>query len=155
MYMAAARAQRLWLVQMLDVAFSRRMCCSRVARVRTKPLLPSTSTPCPTSRPGMLRMYAFLRGEHAQSRPAEGPGDAQALPLPADDVGPLVSRGLEKPVSKGLCKGGHKEGLLLVRRLPDSGRSSMHPKKFGDWTATAARSSIPSRFARSVLPFSR
>ena len=40
----AAVAQRPWLLQMLEVARSRRMCCSRVARVRTKPRLPSTST---------------------------------------------------------------------------------------------------------------
>ena len=33
--MAAVRAQSPWLEQMFEVAFSRRMCCSRVASVST------------------------------------------------------------------------------------------------------------------------
>jgi lysyl-tRNA synthetase class II len=51
----ARRAHRAWLVQMFEVARSRRMCCSRVDRVRTKPRFPSTSTVWPTSRPAILR----------------------------------------------------------------------------------------------------
>ena len=42
-------------VQMFDVAFSRRMCCSRVCSVSTKPRRPSTSTVSPAMRPGMRR----------------------------------------------------------------------------------------------------
>src|SRR5689334_23823320 len=40
---------------MLEVAFSRRMCCSRVARVSTKPRWPAASTVCPARRPGIWR----------------------------------------------------------------------------------------------------
>ena len=57
--------------------------------------------------------------EHAESRPAEGSGEAQTLPLSADNVGTLLPRGPEKTVGKSLRKGGHEEGLLLVCRLPD------------------------------------
>src|SRR6266568_3289342 len=39
----AASAQSAWFVQMFEVAFSRRMCCSRVASVSTKPRRPSDS----------------------------------------------------------------------------------------------------------------
>ena len=39
-----AVAQRFWLVQMLELAFSRRMCCSRAWRVSTYPVFPSAST---------------------------------------------------------------------------------------------------------------
>ena len=42
-------------VQMLCVAFSRRMCCSRVCSVSTKPRRPSTSVVSPAMRPGMRR----------------------------------------------------------------------------------------------------
>ena len=42
-------------VQMLWVAFSRRMCCSRVCSVSTKPRRPSTSVVSPAIRPGMRR----------------------------------------------------------------------------------------------------
>src|SRR5882762_8599170 len=52
-----ASAQSPALVQMLEVAFSRRMCCSRVDSVRTKPRLPSASTVSPTRRPGIWRTY--------------------------------------------------------------------------------------------------
>src|ERR1700730_2690363 len=54
-WMVAMSAQRATLVQMLEVAFSRRMCCSRVWSVSTKPRLPSRSTVAPTSRPGIRR----------------------------------------------------------------------------------------------------
>ncbi|MNE32576.1 hypothetical protein D3C80_1261960 [compost metagenome] len=47
MWMVKARQQRPELVQMFDVALSRRMCCSRVDRVRTKPRRPSASTVSP------------------------------------------------------------------------------------------------------------
>ena len=46
----------VWLVVMFEVAFSRRMCCSRVCRVSTNPRRPSRSCVSPTIRPGSLRM---------------------------------------------------------------------------------------------------
>src|ERR1022692_154976 len=51
----AIKAISAWLVQMLDVAFSRRMCCSRVASVRQNARLPCVSVVSPTSRPGIWR----------------------------------------------------------------------------------------------------
>ncbi len=48
------------LVQMLEVAFSRRICCSRVESVSTKPRLPSASRVMPESRPGIWRTYFCL-----------------------------------------------------------------------------------------------
>jgi hypothetical protein len=44
---------------MFDVAFSRRMCCSRVCSVRTNARRPSASTVSPTMRPGMRRMKSL------------------------------------------------------------------------------------------------
>ena len=51
----ARSANRPWFVQTLLVAFSRRMCCSRVCSVRTKQRLPRRSTVWPAMRPGMRR----------------------------------------------------------------------------------------------------
>ena len=51
-----ASAFSAWAVQMLCVAFSRRMCCSRVCSVSTKPRRPSTSVVSPAIRPGIRRM---------------------------------------------------------------------------------------------------
>ena len=67
-----ASAQSTELVQMFEVAFSRRICCSRVDRVSTKPRLPSASTVSPASRPGICRTY-FSRvrtGRHRARRTA-------------------------------------------------------------------------------------
>src|SRR5271156_1110189 len=57
---AACKAHRETLVQILEVAFSRRICCSRACKVLTKQRWPLESTVSPTMRPGILRIY-FLR----------------------------------------------------------------------------------------------
>ena len=51
---AAERVKRLRGADVV-VAFSRRMCCSRVCSVSTKPRRPSTSVVWPAMRPGMRR----------------------------------------------------------------------------------------------------
>ena len=43
-------AKSTWAVQMFDVAFARRMCCSRVWKASTYPRFPSRSTVSPTIR---------------------------------------------------------------------------------------------------------
>src|SRR6185312_3809734 len=55
MWMVKASAHSPEFVQMLLVAFSRRMCCSRVDSVSTQPRRPSTSTVWPARRPGIWR----------------------------------------------------------------------------------------------------
>ena len=67
-------ASSVWFVVMLDVAFSRRMCCSRVCSVRTKPRLPSRSVVSPTIRPGIRRMNSLRarRGSRSAGRRSSG-----------------------------------------------------------------------------------
>src|SRR3546814_7942926 len=55
--MDAITASSTCAVQMLDVAFSRRMCCSRVWSASRVAGLPRLSMETPTSRPGMERLY--------------------------------------------------------------------------------------------------
>ena len=55
-YIAATTAGRTWAVQMFDVAFSRRMCCSRVCKAKRYAGRPAASTLTPTSRPGSERL---------------------------------------------------------------------------------------------------
>ena len=52
--MIALNAQRDSFEQMLDVAFSRLMCCSLVCRVKTNPRFPSASVVAPTNLPGIF-----------------------------------------------------------------------------------------------------
>ncbi len=54
-YMPAMTASSTWAVQMLLVAFSRRMCCSRVCSASRYAGCPSASTETPTRRPGSER----------------------------------------------------------------------------------------------------
>ena len=75
-WIIAASAFSACAVQMLWVAFSRRMCCSRVCRARTKPRRPSTSSVSPAIRPGMRRICSSV----AQKKPNEGPPKSSRLP---------------------------------------------------------------------------
>ena len=52
--MIAVRAQRAWLEQILEEAFSLRICCSLACKVKTKPFLPCWSLANPTILPGIL-----------------------------------------------------------------------------------------------------
>ena len=47
-----------WAVQMLEVALSRRMCCSRVCIAMRRAGAPVVSTLTPMMRPGMRRLYS-------------------------------------------------------------------------------------------------
>src|SRR3546814_3787130 len=67
MWMLNASAHRPELVQILLVAFSRRICCSRVDRVSTKPRLPLASTVSPHRRPGICRTYFVLQANKPRS----------------------------------------------------------------------------------------
>jgi hypothetical protein len=54
------RASSVWFVVMFEVAFSRRMCCSRVCNVNTKPRRPFASVVSPMIRPGIRRVNSCL-----------------------------------------------------------------------------------------------
>lgn len=47
-----------WAVQMLEVALSRRMCCSRVCMAMRNAGAPDASTLTPMMRPGISRLYS-------------------------------------------------------------------------------------------------
>ena len=94
--MVKASAQRPELVQILLVAFSRRICCSRVESVSTKPRLPSASTVSPHKPAGHLAQEFLARGEQADIGSAEIEAVADGLAFAGDDVGALRARRLEK-----------------------------------------------------------
>ena len=153
-YTDAQSASSAWLEQMFDVAFSRRMCCSRACSVSTKPRLPSRSTVWPTMRPGMRRIQLLGDGEVAAGRPAQRSRDAERLGIADDDVSAELAWRFEQPERERIA--------LTTSSAPApwaSGSiaaiSSKQPKKFGDWTMTAAVSSISLERAsssRSVTP---
>lgn len=67
--MPAITASSTCAVQMLLVAFSRRMCCSRVCNANRNAASPATSRDTPTSRPGNIRS----RPRRTARYPACGP----------------------------------------------------------------------------------
>ncbi len=81
-YMLAITASRTCAVQMFDVAFSRRMCCSRVCSVRRYAGLPCESTDTPTSRPGIERLNASLQLMKAACGPPNPNGTPNRWELP-------------------------------------------------------------------------
>ena len=89
----AVRAHRAWLEQMLLLAFSRRMCCSRACRVRTKARSPSIVRGLAHDAAGQLAHELLGGGHEAQVRPAEGEGHAQGLALAHGHVRAAARRG--------------------------------------------------------------
>ena len=57
-YIDAITASSTCEVQMLEVAFSRRMCCSRVCSANRSAWRPAESRDTPTRRPGRDRWYS-------------------------------------------------------------------------------------------------
>ncbi len=101
---------------MFEVAFSRRMCCSRVWRVRTKPRLPSRSRVSPAIRPGMRRIRASV----AAKKPNDGPPKSRRLPSvcpsPTAMSTPHSPGGLSSGERKGVA-GADRQRTLLARPL--------------------------------------
>ena len=97
---------------MLEVALSRRMCCSRVCRARRYARRPSASTETPTRRPaGAAR--ARRHGHVAGVQAAVEQRDAEALRGADDDVGAERAECLEH--GEGEQVGGDHERVALVR----------------------------------------
>ena len=101
---------------MLCVAFSRRMCCSRVCSVSTKPRRPSTSVVSPAIRPGIRRRYASLRGEEAEARAAEVEPVAERLALADRDVDAEVARRAQDPERERVALDDDERARLLRGR---------------------------------------
>ena len=66
------RHRRTWAVQMLDVALSRRMCCSRVCIAMRYAGLPCASMLMPMMRPGILRARPMRAVASSAVRPRLG-----------------------------------------------------------------------------------
>ncbi|MNY08877.1 hypothetical protein D3C86_1417550 [compost metagenome] len=86
--MLAMLANSTWAVQMLLVAFSRRMCCSRVCMARRRAGLPKRSMDTPTRRPGMSRLKASRVAKKAAWGPPKPSGTPKRWALPSTTSAP-------------------------------------------------------------------
>ncbi len=157
MWMFEARAISPWFVQMLEVAFSRRMCCSRVERVRQKARRPSASRVSPTRRPGICLWCAVRQAR----KPSRGPpfcigtpsdcASPQAMSMPAAPGG--ASRASDAASATTATDCAPRAAAARAAAV----QSSTTPKKLGDCSATAkvVSSTAAARAAASVDPSER
>ncbi len=138
----AASAQSAWFVQMFDVAFSRRMCCSRVASVRHESAASGGVCGLPGQPARHLPHEFFPRCDHSGVWPADSsaPFRSSASPSPRCPPRPAgAPRRATRPPDR------HDDQQRLPR-VGDPGElwrlGSIAPKKFGDCTTTAAVSSF-------------
>ena len=81
-------------VQMFEVAFSRRMCCSRVCRASRSAGRPAVSVLTPTMRPGIARAADSRGGEEGGVRAAEAHRHPETLRRTDGDVGAELAGGV-------------------------------------------------------------
>ncbi len=91
---------------MLEFAFSRRMCCSRVCRAMRSAVLPRASLDTPMMRPGHGALEALAGGEEGRVRAAEAHRHAEALRRAEGHVGAQLAGGVEQ--QQGQQVGGHR-----------------------------------------------
>ena len=140
---------------MFDVAFSRRMCCSRVCSVSTKPRSPSRSVVSPTMRPGMRRMNSCLRREEAVVRPPVALVAADRLALADRHVRAVVARAPRAARARARSTCATATPPPAAAAAASSGAGSSTPKTFGCWKITAAASvDAAANRAGSVAPSS-
>ncbi len=80
-------------MQMLLVAFSRRMCCSRVWSASRSAGRPAASTETPTSRPGRLRLYSSRVAMNAACGPPNPSGTPKRCDEPTTTSAPCSPGG--------------------------------------------------------------
>ena len=119
---------------MFEVAFSRRMCCSRVARVSQHAGLACLRLA--DQAPGNLPDEFLPRRDHPAERPAKARGNAERLRFHADDVG--LGRRLHESEGNRLRESRRSAARPLLWTMSAiAATSSMVPKKFGDCIITA------------------
>ena len=129
--MVAASAHSPELVQMLDVAFSRRMCCSRVESVRTNPRRPSLSTVAPAIRPGICR----TNPSRVAKKPGYGPPKPTGLPklwkVPTATSAPSAPGGCRSPSDTASAVTATVSAPAFFAIAAASGSASTTPRKLG------------------------
>ena len=123
-------------MQILLVALSRRMCCSRVWRVRRRAGLPAASFETPTRRPGRRRLCSSRVAKNA----ACGPPNPGATPKRWLD--PMTTSAPHSP--GGLRSVRASKSVATIASAPDAwvrvtifSRSQIEPSVAGYWKRAA------------------
>ena len=95
-YMAAILASRACAVQILEVAFSRLMCCSRVCKAIRRALLPWASMLTPINLPGIPRLKSSRVAKKAACGPPNPMGTPSLCAEPTATSAPNSPGGVNK-----------------------------------------------------------
>lgn len=121
---------RFWLEQMFDVAFSRRMCCSRACKGEHVAVAPLDVLGPADDAAGHLA-HQFLRGGHeAESGAAEADAVADALSVADDDVRAQFAGGLDA-AQRQQVGGDDQQGLGGVQLVGQAGQILDHAEEAG------------------------
>ena len=118
--MAAVTAISVWFVQTFDVAFSRRMSCSRARKRRDERAPIARVHRLADDAPGQAADLILGAREEPEVRAAEGERRPEGLALTDKDVGAPLARGLQD--TGGDRIGAHDE-QRAVRSAPATWRS--------------------------------
>ena len=100
-YIEAITARSTCAVQMLEVAFSRRMCCSRVCRASRRAGLPGRVDRDPHQTARQRPLVLLAGGHETGVGTAEPERNAEPLGRADHGVGAQVARGLEQAAGRG------------------------------------------------------
>ena len=100
-------ANKAWAVQMLLVAFSRRICCSRVWSVKRNAGRPRASLETPISRPGMT-FERVPGGKVSGMRPAIAQAAHQTLGVADGDIGTPLTRWCQEHQAQQIGRHNHQ-----------------------------------------------
>ena len=143
--MPAITASNTWAVQILLVAFSRRMCCSRVPSAMRNAIFPRVSRDTPISRPGMRRLNSSRVVMKAACGPPKPNGTPNRCELPTTTSAPH-SPGGASSVSASRSVAAISSASAAWARSATSRQSTIAPSVVGYWTMTA-KTPLPNFFA--------
>ena len=139
-YMAAMTASSACAVHTLLVAFSRRMCCSRVCSASRRAGRPASSTDTPTRRPGSARANSSF----VAMKPACGPPKPMGTPKRC-----IEPTAMSAPMSAGLVTSTIESGSATTTARPPAActRSMTGARSRTSPVVAGCASSAPKRSA--------
>jgi hypothetical protein len=137
---------------MFEVARSRRMCCSRVESVSTKPRRPSVSSVCPTRRPGRLRTKAVRVAMKPRWGPPKPIGTPKLWASPQTMSAPSAPGGRSSASESASLTTTTSFAPCARAAAAAADTSSIEPQKFGCCSTTQAVSASTSPASGAVRP---
>ena len=150
-YIPAITASSTWAVQMFEVAFSRRMCCSRVCNAMRSAGRPRASTETPMIRPGVWRLYASRVAKNAACGPPNPIGTPKRWALPTTTSAPNAPGGsTRQSARRSAAKTARPFAACTRSTIADGSRNA--PLDPGYWTSAPNTSPSKASWPKASRP---